>query len=136
MSDTTEIKSVLGFIDAINTHDIARLVEVMTDDHIFIDTLGRRVSGLQKIREEWQKFIGMFPDYRVSATDIFQKGNTVGIFGTASGTYTLKGKQVSEGHWEIPAAWKAIVKDGRIALWQIIADFEPVRQIRARLNGA
>jgi len=101
----------------------------MSDDHIFIDTLGRRMNGKRKIQESWQKFMDMFPNYTVSVIHIFQNGNVIGMFGTASGTYTLKGRHGSEGHWEIPAAWKAIVQNGRIALWQIIADFEPVRQI-------
>ena len=132
----SEIDSVLDFIDTINAHDIARLFDLMTDDHIFIDTLGQRMSGVEKIQGSWQKFMEVFPDYTVSVTDIFQRGNVIGIFGTASGTYSLKGRHVSDAHWEIPAAWKAVVKNERIAVWQIIADFEPVRQIKARLNGA
>ena len=136
MSKTAEIESVLSFIEAINTHNLEQLTDLMTDDHIFVDTLGRRMSGLEEIREEWRKFMDVFPDYKVTVADILQKENVIGIIGRASGTYTLKGKQVSNGHWEIPAAWKAIVKDGRIAQWQIIADFEPVRQIKARLNGS
>ena len=132
MSMKLEIDVVLRFVDAINEHNLEELTELMTDDHIFVDTLGRRINGVRKIQETWQKFIDMFPDYTVSVTEIFQKGTIIGIFGRASGTYTLRGKGVSEGHWEIPAAWKAIVKDGRIALWQIIADFEPVRQILSR----
>ncbi|UCE18457.1 MAG: nuclear transport factor 2 family protein [Gemmatimonadota bacterium] len=131
-----EIEITLNFIDAINTHNMGKLTDLMTDDHIFVDTLGRRLRGKEKIHEEWQKFLDVFPDYMVSVTDMIQRGDVIGIFGRASGTYTLKGKPVSDGHWEIPAAWKAIVKDGRIALWQIIADFEPVRQIKARLDGA
>jgi uncharacterized protein (TIGR02246 family) len=135
MSDTAEIEIVLSYIEAINAHDLSKLIDLMTDDHIFVDSLGKRMNDKEQIHDAWQKFIDMFPDYEISVTDILHKGNVVGIFGKASGTYTPKQKHTSDGHWEIPAAWKAVVKDGRIALWQIIADFEPVRQMKARING-
>ena len=135
MSTTTEIEIVLGFIDAINSHNLARLVDLMTDDHMFVDSIGKRMNDREQIQDVWQKFYDMFPDYEISVTNIFHEGDVVAIFGTASGTYTPKQKHTFDGYWEIPAAWKAVVKEGRIALWQIIADFEPVRQMKARING-
>ncbi len=35
----------------------------------------------------------------------------------------------NENSWTMPAAWRAVVKDGKIALWQIFADNEPIRAI-------
>jgi hypothetical protein len=46
----------------------------------------------------------------------------VAVFGTASGTSKRDGKFSSDGFWEIPAAWKAIVRDGRIAEWCVYAE--------------
>ena len=31
--------------------------------------------------------------------------------------------------WEIPAAWKAVVRDGLVAHWQVFADNQPVRKL-------
>ena len=53
----------------------------------------------------------------------------VGLFGTAQGTYSVNGKLVSENHWEIPAAWKAVVQGGRVSEWRVYADNEPVWKI-------
>jgi hypothetical protein len=40
------------------------------------------------------------------------------MFGFAGGSF----KGNPDAKWRLPAAWKAIVKDGRIALWQVFAD--------------
>jgi len=40
------------------------------------------------------------------------------MFGFAGGSF--KGKP--DASWCLPAAWKAIVKDARVILWQVFAD--------------
>jgi hypothetical protein len=44
--------------------------------------------------------------------DALDKGNVVALFGTAQGTYSVNGNLLSENHWEISAAWKAVVRVG------------------------
>jgi hypothetical protein len=40
------------------------------------------------------------------------------LFGFAGGSFKNK-----EGeNWRLPAAWRAIVRDGRVTLWQVFAD--------------
>jgi hypothetical protein len=51
------------------------------------------------------------------------------MFGSAQGTFTRDGQLNTENLWNTPAAWKAIVKNGKIALWQVFADNEPIRAI-------
>jgi hypothetical protein len=34
-----------------------------------------------------------------------------------------------QNYWKTPAAWRAVVKDGRISIWQVYADNEPIRAI-------
>ena len=40
------------------------------------------------------------------------------MFGFAGGSF----KGNAERKWRLPAAWKGVVRDGQIALWQVVAD--------------
>jgi len=71
----------------------------------------------------------LFPDYRVSHTEIFSQGAIVAAFGSAEGTYAVNGKLSKENHWSVPAAWKAVVRDGLVAEWQVYADNQAARKI-------
>jgi len=44
-------------------------------------------------------------------------------------TYCVDGKLSEENKWEIPVAWKAVVKDGLIAEWRVYADNSPIFRI-------
>ena len=33
------------------------------------------------------------------------------------------------GFWEVPAAWRAVVQDGKIAEWRVYADNQPLRKL-------
>jgi ketosteroid isomerase-like protein len=45
---------VLDFLERINQHNADRLAELMTEDHVFIDSLGNTVSGREKMRHGWR----------------------------------------------------------------------------------
>jgi len=47
----------------------------------------------------------------------------VAAFGSAAGTYNGKRGLVPENRIEMPAAWKAIVENGKIKFWQVYADW-------------
>ena len=89
-----------------------------SDDRTFIDAHGNQVSGKEKMISGWRGYFEWFPDYFVEVTDVFEDDERLALFGFAGGSF--KGKQ-SES-WRLPAAWKAIVKDGRVTLWQVFAD--------------
>jgi ketosteroid isomerase-like protein len=114
----TDKEIVLAFVDAINRRDCGSLGELMADDHCFIDAHGNEVVGRDKMIAGWRGYFGMFPDYSIEVNEIFANGNSFAMFGFAGGSF--KGKV--EMGWRLPAAWKAIVRDGRIALWQVFAD--------------
>ena len=108
-----------AFIARINAHDVDGLGELMSDDHTFIDAHGNEVRGKEKMIAGWRGYFEWFPDYYIEVTDVLEGGKpTIAMFGFAGGSF--KGKQ-SES-WRLPAAWKAMVKDGRVALWQVFAD--------------
>lgn len=119
----THKETILSFIDRINAHDVDSLGELMSDDHTFIDAHGNEVCGKDKMVPGWRGYFEWFPDYFIEVTDVFEgepspDGQTFAMFGFAGGSF--KGKE-SES-WRLPAAWKAIVKDGRVTLWQVFAD--------------
>ena len=58
------------------------------------------------------------------------------MFGTAQGTFSHKGELSKDDFWKTPAAWKAVVKNGKIALWQVYADNEPIRKIMHKYQPA
>lgn len=88
----TALDVVLGFVKAINRHDVDGLVALMTEDHCFVDGLGQTVRGRERMEKGWVGYFGSFPDYCVRVDEILSKGNTVGLFGTAEGTYSVNGE--------------------------------------------
>jgi hypothetical protein len=54
--------------------------------------------------------------------EIFERSGTFAIFGKASGTYASGGDRNAENHWEIPAAWRAVIRVDRVAEWRVFAD--------------
>jgi hypothetical protein len=114
----TNRETILAFIERINAHDIAGLGELMSDDHTFIDAHGNQVCGKEKMIAGWRGYFEWFPDYYIEVTGVFDDGNNLALFGFAGGSF--KGRPTES--WRLPAAWKAIAKDGRVTLWQVFAD--------------
>lgn len=114
----TSKETVLAFIDRINAHDVEGLAELMSEEHTFIDAHGNEVRGKQKMTAGWRGYLDLFPDYYIEVTEVIGDVGTLALFGFAGGSF--KGTQ-SES-WRLPAAWKAIVQDGRIVLWQVFVD--------------
>jgi ketosteroid isomerase-like protein len=126
------VETVLAFLDRINQRDVDKLVELMTEDHVFIDSLGHSVQGREKMRAGWRGYYAMCPDYWVSHEETFQNGNKVAVFGVAGGTISARGKLLPENQWRTPAAWFAVVEKGLVKEWRVYADIKPVYDILAR----
>jgi uncharacterized protein (TIGR02246 family) len=119
----------LAFVDRINRHDVAGLVALMTEDHRFVDGLGQEMRGREQMERGWRGYFAWFPDYSIKVNNALSDGNVVALFGTAQGTYSVDSKRLAENHWEIPAAWKAVIRNQRVAEWRVYADNEPVWKI-------
>jgi ketosteroid isomerase-like protein len=117
------IATVEAFVAAINQGDPAQLSELMTEDHTFVDSGGTVESGRSKMTRGWNEYFQMFPDYRVEIDCILHDGDLVAAFGKARGTYNGKRGLVAANVIEMPAAWKAIVENGKIKFWQVYADW-------------
>ena len=123
------IQVVLEFEKSINARSPEQICELMTADGEFIDSLGNRIQGAENLRTAWEGYFKMVPDYSISHSEIFADGNTVSVFGSAQGTFSKDGRLAKENFWKTPAAWRAVVKGNKIALWQVYADNEPIRAI-------
>jgi len=78
------------------------------------------------MQQGWRGYFAWFPDYSIKVENVLSDGNVVALFGSAQGTYSVNGKALPENHWEIPAAWKAVIVDEHVAEWRVYADNEPV----------
>jgi ketosteroid isomerase-like protein len=136
VSETGAVEIALDFVAKINAHDVDGLVALMTPDHVFIDGLGTAFRGAEQMRAGWKSYLAWFPDYAIEVTEQFSRGDSVALFGKARGTYAANGKLPRENSWEVPAAWRAAVKNGRVAEWQVYCDNEPVRKIMAANSPA
>lgn len=120
---------VARFIAQINAHDIERLYDSMTEDHCFTDSAGVVVRGREEMKRAWTAYLHMIPDFFIEAERYFVDGPAVAVFGRSRGTFSPDGTLPHKNRWEIPSAWRAVVRDGRVAEWQVYADNEPVRML-------
>jgi ketosteroid isomerase-like protein len=140
MANENPIQTVLKFEELINARSPEAIVGLMTADAAFVDSLGNRLDGTAKLRAAWEGYFKMVPDYSISHSEIFADGNTVAIFGSAQGTFVNSadpkagGTMAKQNFWKTPAASRAVVKDGKIALWQVYADNEPIRAIMRKAS--
>jgi hypothetical protein len=67
----------------------------------------------------------MCPDYWIQADHVLAEPGEVLAAGKAGGT-------IDGVLWRTPAAWRAVIRDGKVAEWQVFADNMPVYQILAR----
>jgi ketosteroid isomerase-like protein len=129
MAETDTVRTVLKFVNEVNRHDLESITGMLADDHLFTDGLGQEFRGKAKMREGWAEYFRQFPDYHIGIKEWFQNGRVVGLFGVASGTYAVNGTLPAENRWKVPAAWRAVVRDGQLAQWQVFVDNEPVWKV-------
>jgi hypothetical protein len=110
------------YIEAINTADVDKICDLLSDDHVFVDSQDNRFAGIEKMRIGWTRYFEMFPDYKIEIEETIEKDKIISLFGYASGTYKNLVNKENSNFWRIPAAWKVIVKENRIKLWQVYAD--------------
>lgn len=113
---------VLDFADAINTANVDKICGLMTDDHLFIDSRDNKTLGKENMKQAWIAYFKLFPDYKIEINEVIEKDSLICAFGYASGTYNDKKNEKDSNYWRIPAAWRAIIKDNHIKVWQVYAD--------------
>jgi ketosteroid isomerase-like protein len=131
----TPVETVLQFMERINRRDADKLAELMTEDHLFTDSLGQSVRGREKMLAGWRSYFAFCPDYWVSHEEILANGNLVAVFGTAGGTIAANGELPAANRWRTQAAWLAEVEGGLLKQWRVYSDNKPVYDILARLSS-
>ena len=127
---------VEDFITAINRQDLDALTSLMADDHVFVDAEGSVHEGRDVMAAGWRDYFDMFPDYQISPEHILADGGLVAVFGSTTGTYRAGGGTPEANRVGGPAAWRAVVEDGKIKTWQVYADYTHVWEvIGARENA-
>ncbi len=122
----------MAFVEAINRGDVESICGLMASEHVFIDSLGCEIRGRDAMRHGWIGYFKIVPDYKIEVEETICSGKTVVLLGYAGGTYSSDGTLDPANRWRVPAAWRAVVEDGRIAVWQVFADNEPIRRIMRR----
>lgn len=121
-----------AFVRAINRQDVDALVNLMTEEHRFIDSLGNVVDGREKMRTGWTKYFRMVPDYTVAIEETFCDGPVVAMLGMAQGTFSPDGQLKPENRWTTPTAFRAFIDEQKVAEWRVYCDNEPIRQRMAK----
>ena len=107
--DSFDIMMVaLKFNEMINQRDLDGLVELMTDDHTFIDNSGDIDKNM---KVGWKEFFENYPDYRNIFTSVTVKNNVVVMVGysTCSNERRLNG----------PSMWTAKIHSGCVSEWRV-----------------
>ncbi|MBB6144882.1 ketosteroid isomerase-like protein [Silvibacterium bohemicum] len=126
---TTSADIALEFIDRINSHDLALLCGLITEDHVLIDAQGRQFHGKREMERSWRACFEWFPDYSIQVDQAFANGNLAVITGCVMGTYLIHGRLSRENRWKTPSAWQATIRKEEIAEWRVYADNEPIWKI-------
>jgi predicted enzyme related to lactoylglutathione lyase len=126
MSDQTVFEN---FVLAINSHDANVISNYLSDDHIFIDAAGKKISGKDEVKKGWETYLKMFPDYQIIINSFNDKATVWLAEGTAEGTYRGISTVSGDNHFKIPAAWKAVIENGKVKSWQVFADTKIVNDI-------
>jgi len=123
-------ETIQAFIDSINAHDVESLGKLMSDDHVFVDAHGNEMRGKETMTAGWRGYFEWFPNYYIEVSDIFENGEAFAMFGFAGGSF----KGNPDASWRLPAAWKAMMTEGRVTLWQVYADTKIPFEIIERGN--
>ena len=108
---TDAVTVAVAFNEAINGRDLAALGALMSETHRFIDAAGATVDGRDACLDAWRGFFASFPDYRNDFAHVADAGD---------GVVEAHGRSMcSFAPLDGPAHWRAVVVDGRVAVWQV-----------------
>ena len=134
MRNITRTEIALAFVDAINSKDIERLAGLMTDDHKFIDGDGSECVGRDQMKMGWTKHLELIPDLTLTVSIQFEEKDTVVLLGRSRGTIIQNGELKPKNSWQVPSAWRVIVKSEKVAEWQLYANQCALHEIYDRIN--
>jgi ketosteroid isomerase-like protein len=131
--------TILRFIDRINAHDVDGIMELVSPEYEFVNSSGEHFKDREFIRETWRAQFENHPDYTIRVDRAISDGEGVGVFGWAEGTYAPEGQLSEDDHWEIPAAFLALARDGKVTYFESYSDASIVFDVmksRSRSDGS
>ncbi|MEJ2211256.1 MAG: nuclear transport factor 2 family protein [Anaerolineae bacterium] len=124
----------LAFVERINRGDVPRLMELMTEDHEFVDLTGDSFRGLALMQQAWTDYFRLFPDYQIQVETAAVNGDSVVLLGRSDGSLSAYGQSaLRRPDGSLPddlqgrAIWTARIRQGRVAQWRICADTPTAR---------
>ena len=72
---------VMSFNECISRRDLGGLSNLMTDDHVFIDSGNNTIAGKERCVEAWRAFFATFPDYRYHFVRVLSAASEAVILG-------------------------------------------------------
>jgi ketosteroid isomerase-like protein len=115
---------VTRFNACINARDADGLAELMTDDHVFIDSTDSAVRGKSECLDAWRGFFASFPDYRNTFEAMRSTADQVFVRGYST---------CSNAQLDGPALWSARVSADQVAEWRVYED-SPANRARLGLE--
>jgi SnoaL-like protein len=126
------VAAVVSFIDAINRRDVARLGELMSEDHALKvfeeDPLVGRVANM----DAWRGYVEAFPAYVISPHRIAERDGRVAVVGHTTGSHLALD---DEAESKLTLIWIADVVDGLLRSWAL-ADDTVANRAALGLDGA
>jgi len=110
MNSSKLMSVALRFNERINQRDLKGLVELMTEDHTFIDSDGKITKGRDVMKEGWKAFFETYPDYRNVFTCVTVQSKVVVMVG-----YSTCSHKPLAG----PNIWTAKVRGNRVSEWRV-----------------
>lgn len=117
----------LEFVHKINEGDLDGLVDLMTEDHAFIDNSGVAQHGREVMRRAWRAYFDSFPEYRIHVGRVVTLGDVVVIVGRTTGSHIPHDVEALQS-----VIWGALVEGELIREWHILyMDTEKARRLLA-----
>ena len=104
----------LLYNECINSRDLEGVIELMSEDHKFID-IENREENKEQMKTSWKEFFEEFPDYQNIFHTIISRENFVILLGHS---------ECSHKPLDGPAIWTAKIKNNQITEWRIYEDNE------------
>ncbi len=96
----------LLFNERINNLALEGLVNLMTDDHTFIDSTREAHVGKKEMEKIWAEFFSKYPDYRKIFRKVENRGDLVIMIGHS---------ECSVDILDSPANWTAVIRGDKVA---------------------
>ncbi len=124
MNSSELVDVALRFVEAINRLDHRRLEAPMTDDHVFVDLAGERVTGKGPMSARWKDYFDRFPGYMIHIGEIHLVGQDVALIGRTTGSH-LGLPRLEESRE--PIIWVTNIRGNRVAEWRLYPNTERSR---------